>query len=108
MEGTMPSGWGKESTNEDESLVTLDMGDAMRLESKKSCFVFYRNKHDTPRKMIVLLHSDMLNSMKYTGWVEPGEKCTRKITNPYLSSCAVFTRTEQDTWINRLRYWLKV
>ena len=104
----MPRGWGNESANDDDSLVTLNMGEAMRLESKKSCFVFYHNKSNTPRKMIVTVHLDMLDAMQYTGWVDPGKECTRKITNPYSSGCAVFTRTEKGSWIERLRFWLKV
>ena len=109
MDGTMPRDWHKdykESTYGD--IPTINLGESIRLEPNESVVVNFRNLYGRRYRMVLNLHVDPYSILQWKVWVNAGEDKTKKVTNTYLHSCALFTHVDTGSWIDRLRDWLKV
>ena len=105
----MPRDWYKGYKEADYGgIPTIIAGNSTRLVPKESVAVIYSNTYSRRYRLVITLIGDSYHAWQWKIWVEPDEDIAKKITNHYATECALITGTDKGTWIDRLRYWLKV
>ena len=107
--GTLPRGFSDYEIQRDcGGLPSIELGDTTRLDPKESIAVIFRNKYRKRYRMVLTIRADDYHALQWRTWVNPGQNKVKKVTNSFAASCALFTHADNGSWIDRLRYWLKV